>query len=185
MRPSRTVAGAGLAAVLAFGALPGLVGSREPKQDRPSDAVAFRQVDLAAARDRSGTREFALDAAGRSEAVLSPIGRLVDPARVMLDPSLRRPPRASEAEPAWTWKTPQYTVRGFATFYDNGTTAMRLPRGTVVVICGDGGCIERTITDYGPAKKGGRLIDLDRPDFFQICGCPGWSGTTEVTIRVY
>jgi hypothetical protein len=185
MRPSRTVAGAGLAAALALGALPGLVGSHEPNQDRPIDAVAFRQVDLAAARDRSGTRELVLDAAGRSEAVLAPIGRLVDPARAMLDLTLRRPPRVSGADPSWTWKTPLYTVRGFATFYDKGTTAMRLPRGTVVVICGDSGCIERVITDYGPTKKGGRLIDLYRPDFFEICGCPGWSGTAEVTIRVY
>jgi hypothetical protein len=185
MRPSRTVAGAGLAAVLALGALPGLVGSYEPKQDRPIDAGAYGQVNLAAARDRTGTREFVLDAAGRSQAALSPIGRLVDPARVMLDLTLRRPPRVSEAQPSWTWKTPLYTVRGFATFYDNGTTAMRLPRGTVVVVCGDGGCLERVITDYGPTRKGGRLIDLDRPDFFQVCGCPGWSGTTEVTVRVY
>ena len=29
---------------------------------------------------------------------------------------------------------------------------MRLPRGTVVVICGDGGCIERVVNDYGPQK---------------------------------
>jgi hypothetical protein len=62
---------------------------------------------------------------------------------------------------------------------------MRIPRGTVVVICGDGGCIERTVTDYGPSKAGGRIVDMDRPDFFRICGCGSWSGTTEVTIRVY
>jgi len=24
-----------------------------------------------------------------------------------------------------------------------------------------------------------------RPDFFEICGCGSWSGTTEVTIQVY
>ena len=76
-------------------------------------------------------------------------------------------------------------IRGAASFYDNGTTAMRLPRGTVVVICGAGGCIERVIDDYGPSKAGGRVVDLYRPDFFAICGCGWWSGTTEVTIRVY
>ena len=62
---------------------------------------------------------------------------------------------------------------------------MRLARGTVVVICGNGGCIERTITDYGPSAKSGRVIDLYRPDFFLVCGCQPWSGTTEVTIKVY
>jgi hypothetical protein len=48
---------------------------------------------------------------------------------------------------------PKYTLSGGATFYDNGTTAMRLPRGTVVKICGNGGCIVRVVNDYGPQKK--------------------------------
>ena len=48
---------------------------------------------------------------------------------------------------------------------------MRLPRGTVVVICGDGGCVERVVNDYGPQKEI-RIVDLYRPDFFAICGCP-------------
>jgi len=55
----------------------------------------------------------------------------------------------------------------------------------VIVICGAGGCIERIVNDYGPSKAGGRLIDMYRPDFFKICGCGWWSGTTEVTVRVY
>ena len=85
---------------------------------------------------------------------------------------------------AWEWKPPRYTLSGYATFYDNGTTAMRLPRGTVVVICGNGGCLERVVNDYGPQKEI-RIVDLYRPDFFRICGCGWWSGTTWVTVRVY
>ena len=81
-------------------------------------------------------------------------------------------------------KPPRYTLTGGATFYDNGTTAMRLPRGTVVVICGPGGCIERVVNDYGPQKTS-RVVDLYRPDFFAICGCPSWAGTTTVTVYVY
>jgi hypothetical protein len=81
-------------------------------------------------------------------------------------------------------KPPKSTLTGAATFYDNGTTAMRLPRGTVVVICGAGGCIERTVTDYGPTRSD-RIVDLYRPDFFAICGCASWSGTTTVTVSVY
>ena len=42
---------------------------------------------------------------------------------------------------------------------------MRLPRGTVVKICGKGGCIVRVVNDYGPQKKS-RVVDLYRPDFF-------------------
>jgi hypothetical protein len=81
-------------------------------------------------------------------------------------------------------KPPRYTLSGYATFYDNGTTAMRLPRGTIVVICGGGGCIQRVVTDYGPVKES-RIVDLYRPDFFRICGCPSWSGTSWVTVKVY
>ena len=81
-------------------------------------------------------------------------------------------------------KPSRYTLTGGATFYDNGTTAMRLPRGTLVVICGAGGCIERVVNDYGPQKKS-RVVDLYRPDFFAICGCPSYAGTTTVTVYVY
>ena len=78
----------------------------------------------------------------------------------------------------------KYTLSGGATFYDNGTTAMRLPRGTIVKICGNGGCIVRVVNDYGPQKKS-RVVDLYRPDFFAICGCPSYAGTTQVKVYVY
>ena len=82
------------------------------------------------------------------------------------------------------WKTPRLTLTGYATFYDNGTTAMRLPRGTTIVICGNSGCIERVVNDYGPIKKI-RIVDMYRPDFLKICGCGWWSGTTMVTVWIY
>ena len=185
MRPSKTVAGAAFAAVLALGALPGLVGSHEPSQDRPIDAVAFRQVDLATTRDRQGARELLPDTAGRSDGALVAVEALSDSAAVAPAPGAPLRPNVGDTNPSWSWKPPQTTMRGFASFYDHGTTAMRLPRGTVVVICGAGGCIERVITDYGPSAKGGRIVDMYRPDFFKVCGCGSWSGTTEVTIRVY
>jgi len=185
MRPSRTVARAALAAALAVGALPGLVGSHEPKQDRPIDAVAFRQVDLATTPDRQRNRDMVLDATGRSADALEPGGRLAEPVIVAAGSGSLVRPDASDPDAAWSWKPPRSTLHGLASFYDHGTTAMRLPRGTVVVICGAGGCIERVITDYGPSAAGSRIIDMYRPDFFRICGCGWWSGTTEVTIRVY
>jgi 3D (Asp-Asp-Asp) domain-containing protein len=61
---------------------------------------------------------------------------------------------------------------------------MRLPRGTVVIICGAGGCVERVVNDYGPTKPS-RIVDLYVKDFFAICGCPSWSGVTNVTVYVY
>ena len=64
---------------------------------------------------------------------------------------------------------------------------MRLPRGTTVIVCGAGGCIERVINDYGPIydPSKNRIVDLYTPDFFAVCGCPSWSGTTWVTVSVY
>jgi hypothetical protein len=189
MRPRTTVVRSALAAALAIGALPGLVGSYEPSQDRPVDAGAFRQVDLATTRDRQGNGKLLLDAAGRSDGALAPIAPLIEPADgaapAAVAPAGPGRPNVTDARPSWSWNPALYTLHGFASFYDHGTTAMRLPRGTVVVICGAGGCIERVITDYGPSAAGSRIIDMYRPDFFQVCGCGSWSGTTEVTIRVY
>jgi len=81
---------------------------------------------------------------------------------------------------------PRFTISGAASFYDHGTTAMRdVPRGTTIVICGRGGCVQTVVSDYGPARYTGRVIDMYRPDFFKVCGCGWWSGTTQVTVRVY
>jgi hypothetical protein len=57
-------------------------------------------------------------------------------------------------------------------------------RGTVIRVCGAGGCLERVVNDYGPLGAG-RIIDLYRSDFFAICGCASWAGTTQVTVYVY
>jgi hypothetical protein len=187
MRPSSTVARAALTAALALGALPGLVGSHEPSQDWPIDAASFGQVYLATTRDRPGGGTLVPDAAGRSAGALDASGTFSDP-----DPG-KALPRADRAlakvklvSAAWRWNPPKYSLAGTASFYDGGTTAMRdVPQGTLVAICGAAGCIERVVSDYGPARSSGRIIDLDRTDFFLICGCGSWSGTTSVTIRIY
>jgi len=187
MRPSRTVARAALTALLALGALPGLVGSHEPSQDRPLDAALFGQLNVATARDRQGIGLILPDLGGRSAGALG----LQDPFAELdtsepLPPDDRAKPKLKAVTAAWHWKPPLYTLSGIASFYDYGTTAMRdVPRGTTIVICGAAGCIERIVNDYGPAKSTGRLIDMYRPDFFAICGCGWWSGTTSVTVRVY
>jgi hypothetical protein len=185
MRPSRTVAKAALTAALALGALPGLAGSHQPSPDRPIDATAFREVILASSFDRSGSSIVTVDAVSSSDGVLGPEAKFSEGA----DSRVRFPSRASvnlpTLSPSWSWKPPKYTVGGTASFYDNGTTAMRLPRGTVIVVCGAAGCLERVVNDYGPAAYTGRVIDMYKPDFFAICGCGWWSGLTQVTIRVY
>jgi hypothetical protein len=185
MRPSRTVARAALTAALAIGALPGLVGSHEPSRARDIDAAAFDLINLATTRDRQAYGPVHPDTAGRSDGALGEADVIEEPGALADGSGRRADPGLPDAPAGTAWKEPRYVLRGEASFYDNGTTAMRIPRGTVVVICGDGGCIERTVTDYGPSRAGGRIVDMDRPDFFRICGCGWWSGTTQVTIRVY
>ena len=185
MRPSRTVARAALTAALALGALPGLAGSHQPSPDRPIDAAAFRQVILASSFDRSGSSIATLDAAQRSQGVLSAAAKFSEGADTRVKFPSRTKVFGPAVSPSWSWKPPKSIVAGTASWYSYGTTAMRLPRGTVVVICGDGGCIERVINDYGPAASTGRVIDLYKPDFAQVCGCSASQGLTDVTIKVY
>ena len=185
MRPSSTVAGAVLTAALALGALPGLAGSHEPSPDRPIDAAAFRQVILATTIDRSSETIASFDAAQGSAGSLQGATPFLDGsgARPLFPTRFRVPlPRAAAAS---SLKPSRYTISGVASFYSNGTTAMRLPRGTTIVVCGAGGCLQRVINDYGPAAYTNRVIDMYKPDFFAICGCGSWSGLTQVTIRVY
>ena len=125
-----------------------------------------------------------LDDALRSADALTAESRLIEPGRAgklpVSKPNFSVPSSAVD----YDIKPPRYKLTGTATFYDNGTTAMRLPRGTIVIVCGKGGCLERVVNDYGPQLKS-RIIDLYRPDFFKICGCPSWSGVVDVTVYVY
>lgn len=182
------VAGAALTAALALGALPGIAGSAGPTPASAIDPVAFQQVLVQAPT----TAELAvepLDAAFRAVGTLDAASTLVEPGNEPVRVATSRP-RVSVpgAHSGSAQKPPRYKLSGEASFYDNGTTAMRLPRGTTVVICGKSGCIERVINDYGPttwAGGGGRIVDLYRPDFFAVCGCASWSGVTQVTVSVY
>ncbi len=187
MRPSRTVARSALTAVLALGALPGLVGSHEPVVAPPIDAAAFRQVSLATSRDRQEDGQIVPDTAGRSDGALDAGANFPEGAATEAVPVAERAqPNFQAAASTWEWKEPRLTLSGAASFYDHGTTAMRdVPRGTTIVICGRGGCIQTVVSDYGPARSTGRVIDMDKPDFFRVCGCGWWSGTTRVTVRVY
>ena len=183
MRRKSVVATAALIAALALAGMPGPAGSRSPSAAEVLAPAAFTSVVVPAdapAQRASGSLEVAL----RSASSIDASGRLKEPGVAPTAPTKRPKVTQPAAHSGEAWKAPKYTISGYATFYDNGSTAMRLPRGTVVRICGGGGCIERTVTDYGPVKKA-RVVDLYRPDFFNICGCPGWSGSTWVTVSIY
>ena len=181
------VAGAALTAALALGALPGIAGSAGPTPASAIDPSTYQSVQVPAFT----ATELAvapLDDAFLTAGAIDPTSELTEPGK---EPKRVIPgrPVVAVAPPhgGSALKPPRYKISGVATFYGNGTTAMRLPRGTTVIICGDGGCLERVISDYGPAQNAGlgRIVDLYTPDFFAICGCPSWSGTTNVTVSVY
>jgi hypothetical protein len=185
VRPSRLVVGPALIAALALAALPGLAGSRVPSPLEPLPASAFQPLSVPANSARSTVQIDPLDAALEAAGSLAEHDAFIEPGEApQTGPTAR--PEVDQPDPrsAFARKPPRYTLTGIATFYDNGTTAMRLPRGTVVIVCGDGGCVERVVNDYGPIKPS-RIVDLYRADFFDICGCPWWSGTTTVTVSVY
>jgi hypothetical protein len=179
------VVGSVLTAALALAALPGLAGSRAPNAVEPVPAVAFQPLSVPASGTSSALSIGGLDAGYVSAGVVSARTPFIEPNDAPVAGPTRRAPVA-QPEPGShsTRKPPKYTLRGEATFYDHGTTAMRLPRGTVIIVCGGGGCIERVVNDYGP-QSSSRIIDLYRADFFDICGCPSWSGTVNVTVYVY
>ena len=185
VRPTRLVVGSVLTAALALVALPGLAGSRVTHPIEPIPAGAFQQLQDIANDQRSAVSIEALDDAHVSDAALTAETAIVEPGGAPdPGPTSRAAFDQRDPSPASVRKPPRYTLTGYATFYDNGTTAMRLPRGTVVIICGGGGCIERVVNDYGPQKEI-RIVDLYRPDFFAICGCPWFSGEVKVTVHVY
>jgi hypothetical protein len=183
MRPRNAVAKVALTAALALVALPGLAGSAAPSPEQIFDAAAFQSVTQPATLGGPRTGG-ALDPAHGSAGRVGRTDAFVEPGAETRVIARRRSVGLPSVAATSELKSPRYALSGYATFYDNGTTAMRLPRGTIVVVCGPGGCLQRTVTDYGPVKPS-RVIDLYRPDFFAICGCPSWSGTVWVTVRVY
>jgi hypothetical protein len=177
--------GSVLTTALALAALPGLAGSRAPSAMEPVPAGAFQPLSAPASGTSSALSIAGLDDGYVSAGAVPELATFVEPGDAPETGPTRRL-RLNQPEPGAgsSRKPPKYTLRGEATFYDNGTTAMRLPRGTVIIVCGRGGCIERVVNDYGPQLPS-RIIDLYRPDFFEICGCPSWSGVVDVTVYVY
>ncbi len=185
MRPRWLVVGSVLSTALALVALPGLAGSGAPSALEPIPAGAFQSLAVPASGASSALSIGGLDGGFRSAAAVHERSRFIEPGEAPEAGPVARPGiDQPEAGRGSARKPPRSTLTGQATFYHHGTTAMRLPRGTVVIICGDGGCVERTVNDYGPQAPS-RIVDLYVDDFFAICGCPSWSGETKVTVSVY
>ena len=79
---------------------------------------------------------------------------------------------------------PRTALRGTAS-WGNGWTGVvtRLPRGTVIRVCGPLGCWSGRSVGYGPAVRTHRVADLSRSVFSRICGDPS-AGLCRVSIEV-
>lgn len=186
MRPRTLVVGLALTASLALVALPGLTGSRASRPSEPVPVGALQPLPDSDSGSRHAITVDGLDAAFVGAGAVPLDATFIEPGEAPKSgPTTRPRPNQPDGTSRSVRKPAKYKLTGTATFYSAGTTAMRLPRGTVVIICGGGGCVERVINDYGPAQGSDRIVDLYKPDFFDICGCPSWSGTTEVTVYVY
>ena len=65
--------------------------------------------------------------------------------------------------------------------------AMRLPRGTIVTICGPGGCWRHArVNDYGPSKRlhPDRIADVALHHWEDICGVPKSMGLCNATATI-
>lgn len=185
MRPKTLVVGLALTAALALVALPGLAGSRASRPSEPVPVGALQPLPDSGDGSRPAIAVDGLDATFAGAGAVPLDATFIEPGQARTSgpttrPSVDQPDGSSRS----LRKPEKYRLTGTATFYEAGYTAMRLPRGTIVIICGGGGCVERVINDYGPQSES-RIVDLYKPDFFDICGCPSWSGTTQVTVYVY
>ncbi len=183
MRRSAVVAASALIAAAALIGLPGPAGSTAPSPARELPAAAFMQMQIQSGAPASSPA-VALDAGLRAAGFLGSETQLVERGSAPSVPTSRPSVSLPSVSAGTDWKPGRYTLSGIATFYDAGTTAMRLAYGTTVRICGPGGCVLRTVTDFGP-QGAGRIVDLYRPDFFAVCGCAPWAGTARVTVTVY
>jgi LysM repeat protein len=79
--------------------------------------------------------------------------------------------------------TPISSMTGIASWMSIDGLAARLTAGTLVRVCGASSCIERRVTDWGPADTS-RIVDLYSGDFTVVCGCLLSVGLTDVRMDI-
>ena len=185
MRRRAVVAAAALIAAVALIGLPGPAGSKTLSPAGELGAAAFTQLAITTG-DPAPAPTAGLDAALRADGFLPDDMRLVERGTAPSGPTSRPNVVQPAVHAATAWKPPRYKLIGLASFYDAGFTAMRLPKGTVVRICGAGGCRTMRSTDAGPdlaMQRAGRVADLSDAVWMAVCGLPLSAGLCRVTVR--
>jgi hypothetical protein len=204
------------AAFVTLVALPGAAGSQTPSTVRPLTADAFQKVRLPASDDGSPAAVGPIDAGYESAGHLDdtaplieqgddapPIGRstvvvpipelqlLTDATPEPAATPTPRPPvpvRSAPTTQTATIRVPGYrkVMAGLASWYDNGTTAMRLPHGTRIRICGARSCVTTVVRDWGPARYlSNRVVDMTPGDFVRVTGKSLGAGLAPVKVYIY
>jgi hypothetical protein len=213
VRRQSLVAGVVLtAALVTLVALPGAAGSQTLSSVRPLTADAFQPVRLPASVDGSPQAIRPLDAAFESAGHLDGTAALIEPGNstapasrpavklpaakliTVVPPKPKVVPKAAPvARPDSAGRlttAPKGAFRrmitGLASWYNNGTTAMRLPYGTHVTICGARACITTIVRDWGPARYlGTRIVDMTPADFTRVTGRNLRAGLAMVKVYIY
>jgi len=134
-------------------------------------AAAEAAAARAAAARAATARAAAVRAAARAAAVRAAAARAAAARR-----TVSHPPSSGYRR----------VVSGTASWYDNGTTAMRLPRGTRIKICGARTCINTVVRDWGPAAYlGNRVVDMTPGDFTRVTGRRLSAGLAPVRVYIY
>ena len=197
VRPRRLVVGSVLTAALALVALPGLAGSRAPNPLEPVPAVAFQPltvprtiaidgfdrsrlddafVSAADGRRRDTTFDRAPDVAADSRPRSPPGRRVTLPARQPAGRGVR------VAQPAAG--TPKRSCRRrdlLRQRHDRDAPAARHGRHDLRPAAA-ASTARRQRLRAAEDEPGRRPVP---PGLLRICGCPSWSGTTQVTVSVY
>ncbi|HEY6058590.1 MAG TPA: hypothetical protein VIV06_11190 [Candidatus Limnocylindrales bacterium] len=202
MRLVAILAGAAVIAGLTLVAAPGSAGSRAPMRPnvdpavlQPLRVVGSRVVTRAGAMVPRARLAATAPAASYSGAPAQPVpvlndfvGSPSDDAPALPNAAVVRRPVAERPHAPQPAPVAGETIvlHGIASWYDNGTTAMRWTRGAHVRICGPGGCVLRRVTDYGPDGRlhPERVVDLMPVDFVAVCGCSPRIGLTTVTVEI-
>ncbi len=175
----------------------GLVGSLTPSEPpripesafvplQPPQATPLQQPDQTASGDPALAAAEAPSAAASPSPTPGPSLTPVAHERPGVGLGATEPPTPKPTpKPTPALGTPRQILTGTATWYNNGTTAMRLPRGTLVKICGSHACVVRRTGDWGPAPWTHHIADLTPQDFRTVCGCGPGTGVIHVKISVY
>jgi len=117
------------------------------------------------------------------QASATPVASVVGPTSAPATPTASQ--RVGTTDPVKRLLASGGSLRGTASWGPfAGHVVTRLPRGTRIEIVGPHGTWQGFSWGYGPARRTGRIVDLDYTVFKSLCGSPEILGLCTVTLVV-